>query len=129
MKTLLCFVCLLIPVNVSAMDGRVATLATMAVIDYNQSCKMFYGANSANHYELNPVLGRKPSRNDLLAFGVAGVGSVYLLDVIMDDSTFKNVLLDSILATEKMNIEWNKQVSETGRRPFNTIMFVMSFEI
>ena len=107
-------------------DRKLMTLASLAMIDYQQSVKMFY--KKGGHKELNPVLGTNPEREDLMMFGLAGMTLAYGINEIMPEGKFKDFLFDSVLATERLNIEENKQVMNTGKRTFECIMLVMSFD-
>lgn len=106
-------------------DLKVLNLALYATIDYKQSTTMFY--DLPNRKELNPLLGDKPSRESMMIFGAVGVAATYGISKFLPDGTFKNVLIDSILMTEKFNIEENKKTIQYGKRTFNTIMLVMNF--
>ncbi|MBU0481441.1 MAG: hypothetical protein KKG47_10085 [Proteobacteria bacterium] len=109
-----------------ANDEKLLTLATLAMIDYQQSVKMFYKSNG--YKELNPLLGAHPERNDLLISGFTSLTLAYAVNELMPEGKFKNFLFDSIIATERLNIEENRQAIETGKRNFEGIMMVMSFE-
>ena len=107
-------------------DRKLMTLASLALIDYQQSVKMFY--KSDGHHELNPVLGTNPEREDLMMFGLAGMTLAYGINELMPEGLFKDFLFDSVLATERFNIEENQRVMRTGKRSFECIMLVMSFD-
>lgn len=107
-------------------DLKVLNLTLYAVIDYKQSTTMFY--DLPNRKELNPLLGDKPSRESMLMLGAAGIVATYGVSKMLPDGTFKNVLIDSILMTEKFNIEENRKTIRYGKRTFNTIMLMMSFK-
>ena len=83
---------------------ELALLVSLAAVDYQQSVDMFY--HGEGYYELNPILGTEPSRTDMLAFGVIGVGLTYLLADTMP-KPWRRIILDSVIASEKMNIEEN----------------------
>lgn len=106
-------------------DLKVINLALYATIDYRQSVTMFY--NLPNRKELNPLLNSKPSRESMMMLGAAGIAATYGVSKLLPDGIFKNVLVDSILMTEKFNIEENKRTIQYGKRTFNTIVLVMSF--
>ena len=107
-------------------DLKVLNLALYATIDYKKSTTMFY--DLPNRKELNPLLGDKPSRESMMIFGAVGVAATYGISKFLPDGTFKNVLIDSILMTEQLNIEENKKTIQYGKRTFNTIMLVMNFK-
>lgn len=112
--------------NVTNHDMKIVNLLLYAAIDYKQSTTMFY--NLPGRRELNPLLGDKPSRESMLMFGAAGVAATYGISKLLPDGVFKNVLIDSILMTEKLNIEENKNTIQYGKRTFNTIMIVVGFQ-
>ena len=107
-------------------DRKLMTLASMALIDYQQSVQMFYKTDGFK--ELNPILGATPERQDLAAFGIVGLGIAYGINELMPEGKFKDFLFDSMLATEQFNIEENQRVMNTGKRSFDSIMLVMSFD-
>lgn len=84
-----------------------AVIASFVFIDYNQSVAMFY--KNEGYHEINPVLGPKPSRSGLMAFGVVGAGLFYILADKVPDP-WRQVVVDSIMASERMNIEENRRV-------------------
>lgn len=112
--------------NLQRNDRKLLTLATMALIDYQQSNKMFYEMEGYKEY--NPILGSSPSQEDLLAFGFASLTVAYGINKLMPEGRFKDFLFDSILATERLNIEENRQAIRTGKRNFEGIIFLLSFE-
>ena len=126
------FVCIATPVsafqlnNPTENDRKLMTLASLALIDSQQSVQMFYKKDG--HYELNPVLGTNPGREDLMVFGLAGMTLAYGINELVPEGKFKNFLFDSVLATERFNIEENQRVMDTGKRTFECIMLVMSFD-
>ena len=61
----------------SLRTSQLAMLSSFMAIDYKQSADMFYG--SSGYYEINPILGKNPSRQDMLAFGAAGMGILWLV--------------------------------------------------
>ena len=88
---------------------QIAVLASFAVVDYQQSVAMFYESNG--YYELNPLLGTSPGRVELISFGVVGVGLVYFAVEMLPEG-WRQVVMDSIVATERLNIEDNRTVYE-----------------
>lgn len=125
-KTIITLIFLLIPVLAQAQYEKTFSLINMAFIDYGQSVELIVKGNSN---ELNFFLGKKPKRRDLFAFGAASVSAFWLVEKYFGETKLGTILLDSILASEKYNIEENKQVKETGKRTFNTILIVLSFKI
>jgi hypothetical protein len=103
-------IALLFPCALWADEARIehlALLTSFAMIDYSQSEDMFFGRDG--YHEVNPVLGQSPTRQDLLLFGAVGLCLSYALTEILP-STWKLIVMDSIIATEKMNIEENRTV-------------------
>lgn len=122
------FLSLLIPASPAiAQDAQpdeyVLLLAAMAIVDYDQSSEMFY--NREGYYELNPVLGNQPSRTDMLAFGAIGIGVVYLASEFLPESIGK-LFMDSVVASEKWNIEDNASIMDGKRRRIEGIPLIIS---
>ena len=111
--------------SLSAYDVKVLNLLLYATIDYQQSVTMFY--RQQERVELNPLLAERPSRESMALFGVASIAATYGLGKWLDDSLFKQVLIDSILMSEKLNIEENRRTIRYGSRRFETIMIVVHF--
>jgi len=86
---------------------HLALLTSLAMIDYSQSEDMFFDHDG--YHEVNPILGQSPSRQDLLLFGAVGICLSYALTEILP-ATWKQIVMDSIIATEKLNIEENRTV-------------------
>jgi len=82
-------------------------LTSFAFIDYNQSVAMFFGSGGYN--EVNPILGPKPSKGDMAVFGALGIGLSYFLSTTLSDP-WRQIVVDSIIASERMNIEDNRRV-------------------
>jgi hypothetical protein len=116
------------------MMQSVAVLASFAIIDYTQSVSMFYG--SEGYQEMNPLLGSKPSRGSMAAFGIIGVGIFYLVSDYLSEP-WRQIFADSIIASERMNIEdnrrlyqgWNTDGPPIRGRSFNGIPIVISFRL
>jgi hypothetical protein len=110
---------------------QIAILASFALIDYNQSVDMFF--NNTGYYELNPVLGPAPRREDLILFGITGIGLTYVLAEVLPPA-LKQVVIDSVIATERLNIEdnrtlykgWNKDGPPMRGRSMNGIPIMIS---
>ncbi len=113
---------------------EVAALASFAVIDYAQSVAMFYGSN--RYQELNPLFGSKPSRSSMALFGIIGVGLCYLVAETLSDP-WKQIFMDSVIASERLNIEdnrrvyqgWNTDGPPVRGRSFYGIPFIISFRL
>jgi hypothetical protein len=106
---ILCMALLLVPFIAGADETteQIAILASFALVDYQQSVDMFF--ENDGYHELNPVLGPYPSRGELLSFGTIGVGLTYLAAELLPES-WRQVVMDSIIATERLNIEDNRLV-------------------
>jgi hypothetical protein len=101
---------ILMPAAGQADENRTADFALLmsfAVIDYNQRVNMFY--ESQGYYEVNQVLGKSPTRGDMIAFGMIGVGLTYLLSDMLPEP-WNRILIDSVIASEMRNIEENRRV-------------------
>ena len=105
---LLIMAILLVPLPAAADDNteELALLISLAAADYQQSVDMFY--HSEGYHEINPILGTDPSRTNLLAFGVIGVGLTYFIADTLP-KPWKQIFFDSVIASEKMNIEENSR--------------------
>jgi hypothetical protein len=99
---------MLVPIPANADDNteELALLISLAAADYQQSVVMFY--HSDGYHEINPILGTNPSRTNMLAFGAIGVGLTYLVADTLP-KPWRQILLDSVIASEKMNIEENSR--------------------
>jgi hypothetical protein len=86
---------------------KLAVLTSFALIDYYQSATMF--SPSGGYYEVNPIFGQSPSKSDMIAFGAAGLGLSYVLAGTLSEP-WRQIAVDSIIASERMNIEENRQV-------------------
>lgn len=108
-------------------EKKLIVLAAYAAVDYGQSCEAFYrGGHFANSYELNPVLGERPTRRDMLAFGAAGIGLTWLLSEVLPEP-WSAVLVDSVLASERLNVEENRRVQNGERRRMDSIPVVITW--
>ncbi len=99
------------PANAADSTEELVLLVSLAAVDYRQSVDMFY--HSDGYHEINPILGTNPSRTNMLSFGVIGVGLTYLAADTLP-KPWRQILIDSVIASEKMNIEENYRAS-TGR--------------
>ena len=107
--TAIILIIMLVPLVALADDTaeQIAILASFAMVDYQQSVDMFFG--NEGYHELNPVLGPYPSRGELLCFGTIGVGLTYLVAELLPEA-WKGIVIDSVIATERLNIEDNRLV-------------------
>ena len=99
-------------------------LATYAAIDYNQSAGWVTPGGGA--YELNPILGKHPTRRDMLAFGAAGMGLLWLATEILPEP-WDQIALDSALSSEQFNIEDNVSVENGRQRRINAMPIIITF--
>ncbi len=93
----------------SELVNDIALLSSYAVIDYLQSVEMFF--NNTGYHEVNPILGKYPSREDMLMFGGIGIAATVVLGSVLPD-TWRRIVLDSIIATEQLTIEDNRKLAE-----------------
>jgi hypothetical protein len=100
-------------------------LSAYAMIDYQQSCEMFY--HRSGYREMNPILGPRPSRAGMMAFGAGGVALAYGAARMLPAGRFRTVLVDSILATERLNIEENRIILRRPSHRYDRIMIVLKF--
>ena len=98
-------------------------LSSFMAIDYKQSCDMFYG--SSGYYEINPILGKNPSRQDMLAFGAAGMGILWLVSETLPES-WATVVIDSVITSEQWNIEDNVHVKNGEQRRINAVPLIVT---
>lgn len=111
---------------------EVGVILSFAAIDYAQSVSMFYG--SGNYQELNPIFGKKPSRESMALFGVVGVGLFYLVAEYFPEP-WRQIAIDSVISTERINIEDNRRVYQGWNaggppirgRSFHGVPIVLSF--
>ena len=116
---------------------KTTTLVLMALYDNIQTMEILYGHKLIRNkdgsittiyhdgIELNPFLSDKPSQEELLIFGAVGIGVFLLFEKFMEESIFKDILLDSVLATEKKNIEWNQIRIDKNKRPAEELAIVI----
>ena len=102
---------------------KFSVLASYAAIDYSQSADLFY--HRSGYYEINPILGKQPSRRDMLAFGAVGMALLYFSTKILPDS-WSNVLIDSAISSEGWNIEDNVLVSNAYHRRINAVPVIVT---
>lgn len=130
----LVLIMVLVPCIVLAdeISEQVAVIVSFAFIDYNQSVDMFF--KSEGYHEVNPILGPSPSRGDLIAFGAIGVGLSYVIAETIPNP-WKQIAIDSIIATERFNIEenrrayqgWNTEGPPLLGRSIHSIPIMISF--
>jgi hypothetical protein len=107
---------------------KIAVLAAFAAIDYRQSCDIFYGRQG--HYELNPVIGKQPSRRGMLAFGTMGIGLLWGGAELLERAGYPRaaqVLVDSALSSEQWNIEDNVLLTDGKQRRINAVPIVLTW--
>lgn len=95
-------------------DPRIGAIAGMAVVDYGQTVDIVIEpipklANGTT-WEFNPLLGKHPTKQKLVYFGVGSIATMLLLDEVIPDGAFKNILFDSIVTSERYNVEWNERM-------------------
>lgn len=120
------------PKEITETAEKLAVVTTFALVDYNQSVDMFY--KQTGYHEVNPLLGRSPSRSELITFGTAGLGALYIAALTLPDP-WRQIALDSVIATEQLNIEENRRVYQGWNtdgpplqgRTFDTIPILISF--
>ncbi len=133
MIIILIMVVMVVPMPAGADDKteELALLISLAAVDFQQSSEMFY--HSDGYSEINPILGTNPSRTNMLAFGAFGVGLTYVLADALP-KPWKQIVIDSVIASEKMNIEenqraytgWNTSGPPVRGREINGIPIVIS---
>ena len=113
------------PAGVSQMNRaqKIAYLTALAFTDYRQTVNTVV-KRPGRYQELNPVLGKHPSRASLVAFGVIGVATTALIGQI--DHPLARIAVDSIIATEQLNIRENEY--SMHRRKSVPIMIVATFQ-
>ena len=100
-------------------DQKIAALVGYAIIDYNWSVDHIV-KKPRKWRELNPLLGKHPNREKLVAFGIVGVLAAYLAS--RSDSIIAKITVDSIIASEAQNIYENDY-----RRNRKNIPIVISY--
>ncbi len=70
--------------------------------------------------EVNPLLGPSPSRAALIGFGVVGRGIFYAVAVTFPDP-WRQIALDSIIKTERLNIEENRTVYQGWNTEYRSL--------
>ena len=99
-----------------------AMLTAYAAIDLDQSAG--WVTPGGGTYELNPALGKHPTRQDMLAFGVVGIGLLYLASEVLPEP-WGRIVLDSAVSSEQFNIEDNVRAKE-GRRLIEAIPIIIT---
>ena len=124
MKHLLLTVAILLLPALCEADERLdklTILTVLATIDYTQSAEIFY--HRTGYAELNPILGKQPSRSDMITFGVVSIGLLALLP----DKPWARVLIDSAITSEYWNVEDNRAVLSGQGRRINAIPIIVTF--
>lgn len=98
---------------------RLAVLATLAAIDYDQSAGWVTPGGRA--IEINRLLGPQPTRKDMLMFGTASIAVAWALSEV-----FGEWVLDSAITSEAWNIEDNRLLQEGRRRRINAIPLIVT---
>ena len=95
-----------------------STLLFLSAIDLAQSSNF-----SGGMYEMNPLLGRHPSTQSMAVFALA---ANVLISYVADHIALKwrEVLWDTVLTSEKMNIEGNAQLLTFHRREIPMALMV-----
>ena len=99
-----------------------AMLTAYAAIDFDQSAG--WVTPGGGTYELNPALGKHPTRQDMLAFGVVGIGLLYLASEVLPEP-WGRIVLDSAVSSEQFNIEDNVRAKE-GQRLIEAIPIIIT---
>ena len=99
-----------------------AMLTVYAAIDFDQSAG--WVTPGGGTYELNPALGKHPTRQDMLAFGAVGMGLLYLASEVLPEP-WDRIVVDSAVTTEGFNIEDNVRAME-GRRRMEAIPIIIT---
>ena len=76
--------------------------------------------------EGNPLLGPRPSRKKILAFGVTGVAITALLAAWLPEP-WSRIVVDSVVISEAWNVEDNNTFLTTGKAIIIGIPIVVSF--
>lgn len=107
--------------QVEARDDKIIILASYALADYNQTTEVFF-EHRGEYCEINPILRKQPTRHSLALFGVVSVGTVWVLHKV----GLPDLIVDSIIETERLNIEANKKVSN-GEQRNGLFLFAVAF--
>ena len=99
-------------------------MGAFAAIDYSQSVEMFF--HRKGYHELNPVLGRHPSRVSMLSYGIAALAMLYVGTTQLPEP-WGRILLDSAISSEAWNIEDNQRIMEGLPRRINAIPIILTF--
>lgn len=111
------------------LNQKIVQLGTYGLIDYKQTATAIYNPPSGKRFvEINPILGERPERKELAAFGLGGIGIVYILKEALPDNwkKAKEILIDSVLSTEQFNIEENQRVSSGQKRQAGVIPIILT---
>jgi hypothetical protein len=111
---------------VSKLDNlqKMLYLTVLAAVDYHQT-EATVIKQPERYHEMNPVLGKHPSRSALVAFGVAGIAATALISRI--DHPLARVLVDSIIVTEQVNV-WENEYVMDRRTSSMPVMVVFSMD-
>lgn len=111
------------PLHANEHNQRIVELAVYSIIDYRQSTEMFF--EREGYYELNPILGKEPTRQDMLVFGGVGIMLVYLLSDNLPEP-WGTILLDSVITSEQKNIEQNQRLLNNFTRDYDSIPIMIT---
>lgn len=104
-------------------DSGMLILTAMAVTDYNQSVEAFY--HREGFRELNPILGERTTRREMITFGAASILLLLGAEKILSEKWY-TILLDSCVASERFNIEDNVRNANGHRRHIAAIPIIIS---
>lgn len=104
---------------------KLTYFAVLAVLDYQQTVAI---GRSTRYYELNPVLGPHPGRAAALAYFGTSILAAWTFVRKFPESRLKPVIMDSVLATQQVNVRENRDLDiHGGRRKGLPVMLVASF--
>lgn len=89
-------------------NQKIQFLILLSAVDYKQTVDSVI-KQPDKYYEANPVIGKHPTRGNLLAFGLSGIAGVYFLQKQeFLNKTLSRIIVDSVIASETMNI-WENE--------------------
>lgn len=106
-------------------NGKILTLAALSLADLKQSSDFAF--KQGNYYEINPVLGYDPSVAKMAAFGLAGIGTVYITEQLLKNHpTLRQILIDSVVSSEAFNVNENRRLAQVGARQMEAIPIIIT---
>ena len=102
---------------------KLMELAILTIADYNQSAYLLYDTKTI---ELNPMLSDHPDRVSLATFGIVSLSVTYFLSANMK-KPWRDIFLDSVIASERMNVEENERMRHGLGRQISAIPIIISF--